>query len=348
MTPTGGLSNSVRSAVSGYAAEVLCCAADRVGDVTAFESGNRHAVFKVSCIGASLDVETVVVRLCLADDAAERAQAEREARVLETLGGVGAPLLHDFRPVSSWFETPAMCVEFVAGRPHDLTSAGAEALRRLGTVLCSVHESGSTALDGWLDRPSTLRSYAEARLHAVLSARELVREPLPPAIRDRLHAAIDAVDRSADMLSQTARFATDEAAALLHGDPVADNVLWSPDPVLIDWEYARLGDPADEIAYVFDQSELSARQRAAFWAGYRERSSIGRSVSDIAGRVAWWEPVTLLGSTMWWVQRWMWRETARAAARPDLAVPRGRDYYRQQVVRRLDRLDRLLASGGSA
>lgn len=35
--------------------------------------------------------------------------------------------------------------------------------------------------------------------------------------------------------------------------------------MLIDWEYTRLGDPADEIAYLFDQNGLDPSRREAFW-----------------------------------------------------------------------------------
>ena len=40
--------------------------------------------------------------------------------------------------------------------------------------------------------------------------------------------------------------------------PEPADLLWDAEPILIDWEYARLGDPADEIAYTFTQNALSA------------------------------------------------------------------------------------------
>lgn len=129
---------------------------------------------------------------------------------------------------------------------------------------------------------------------------------------------------------------------LLHGDPAGENILWAPDPVLIDWEYARLGDPADEIAYLFDQNGLTAQQREAFWRGYRDGSRVPR-LSDVADRASWWEPATLLGSTLWWVERWVRRSDAEAAGVVDPAVSRDRDYYFDRLIRRLDRLDGLVA-----
>lgn len=68
-------------------------------------------------------------------------------------------------------------------------------------------------------------------------------------------------------------FRTGETLSLLHGDIAPGNALWGREPALIDWEYTRLGDPADEIAYLFDQHALAEPQRQAFWDEY------GRSVN---------------------------------------------------------------------
>ena len=111
---------------------------------------------------------------------------------------------------------------------------------------------------------------------------------------------------------------------------------------MIDWEYARLGDPADEIAYTFDQNGLTTAHREAFWRGYQLGVSSDHRLSDIIDRVSWWEPLTLLGSTLWWVQRWVRRSDAHVAGTLDPEAPRELDYYFGHIVRRLNRLDRLV------
>ncbi len=126
---------------------------------------------------------------------------------------------------------------------------------------------------------------------------------------------------------------------LLHGDIGAGNVIWGPAPVLIDWEYARIGDRADEIAYVFTQNGLDEAEREAFWRGYRPGTDPEAPFDDLVDRVRWWEPVTLLGSALWWVERWSCRAAADAAGEPDPSVPRTQRYYLGQARRRLDRLD---------
>lgn len=76
--------------------------------------------------------------------------------------------------------------------------------------------------------------------------------------------------------------------------------------MLIDWEYAHVGDAADEIAYTFNSNDRSEQQRQIFWRGYRDGR--GRHPhADVAQRVRWWEPVTVLGSAFFWVELWAQR-----------------------------------------
>jgi hypothetical protein len=124
--------------------------------------------------------------------------------------------------------------------------------------------------------------------------------------------------------------------------------LWGRDPVLIDWEYTRLGDPADEIAYLFDQNALTEPQRRAFWDGYRQSVSGRLRLVHVIDRVDWWEPVTLLGSALWWVERWVRRTELDAVGAVDPAVPKESGYYMDHVIRRLGRLAKLRQIPSSA
>src|SRR5215472_3305448 len=116
---------SLLTAVRGYAADAVGCSPDRITAVSRFEDGNRHAVYKVSYLEAVGAPKDLVMRVSYGGDLAECAQAEREARVLKKAGGLAAPLLYDFRCSSPWFDTPAMCMQFVPGRQAELASVGA-------------------------------------------------------------------------------------------------------------------------------------------------------------------------------------------------------------------------------
>jgi thiamine kinase-like enzyme len=58
-------------------------------------------------------------------------------------------------------------------------------------------------------------------------------------------------------LSEEDWYRTHNRLALLHGDVGAGNIIWRPLPTLIDWEDWRIGDPAEEIAYIFTEDILT-------------------------------------------------------------------------------------------
>lgn len=328
--------------IRDYACEVVGWAADGVTSVARFEAGNRHAVYRVSHRETDGDTKDVVVRVSIGGDPAERAQAQLEATVLDHLQGVGAPRLYDFRNESKWFETPAMCMQFVGGRQRDLSSAALDDLEHLGAVVASVHNLPVDDLLEWFPGVTTLRGYVGERLELHAAYVPRLRHPLPSAMRARVDRASSSVAASVEWARRAASFRADDRLVLLHGDVATSNVLWSPSPVLIDWEYARLGDPADEIAYVFGQHGLTASRRAAFWAGYRRATALARP-ADLVERAAWWEPVLLLGSALWWLERWSRRAHADAVGGIDPSAPKPQSYYLDHATRRLDRFDAAIA-----
>jgi aminoglycoside phosphotransferase (APT) family kinase protein len=336
--PGGSLLRSLR----GYVSAAVGCSPDRIMAASRFEAGNRHDVYKVSYLDPSGATEHLVVRVSYGGDPADCAQAEREATVLKKAGGIAAPLLYDFRCTSPWFETPSMCMQFVAGQQRELMSATPAEIERLGSVVAWVHGRTVDDLVDAPSRPGNLVSYAEGRLQSIISTLVWARDPFPAAIQARLRGAANSVQRSWESARGDQSFSTGATLALLHGDPGPGNILWGPGPVLIDWEYARLGDPADEIAYLFDQNGLSPGQREAFWRGYRAGVSSQAALGQVISRVDWWEPVTLLGSALWWAERWVRRAAADAAGTVDPDVRRDLDYYADHVISRLDRLERLL------
>lgn len=323
---------------------------DRTMAVTPLDSGERHAVFKVSYRDPAEGTHAVVVRISLSNDGGERAQASREAAVLRKVQGVAAPLLHDFRLDSAWFDTPAMCLQFVPGRHGTLRGTCPADIERLGALVGRLHGLPADELRAWFPDAEPAASYRDGRIEQVAGYLPSVRDPLPPSLQRRLRRASLLVSESLDA-TRSARSFTDHRLVLLHGDVATGNVIWDPKPVLIDWEYARIGDPADEIAYIFSQNGLDGPQREAFWRGYRARilpDGHFDDFDDLVDRVRWWEPVTLLGSALWWVERWSRRADADAAGTVDRSAPRTQRHYLDNARRRIDRLDEMLSPGPRA
>jgi aminoglycoside phosphotransferase (APT) family kinase protein len=330
------------AAVRAYVSDAMGCPAEAITAVAPLDDGNRHAVHRVSYRDASDAARDVVVRVSYGGDASDLAQAEREAAVLGNVGGFAAPELYDFRRTSDWFDTPAMCMQFLSGRPQDLQTVGLTEIEQLASLVAWIHERPIDGL-GESRKTTTVASYADDRLRAILSTLAWARDPLPETLQDRLRHVAGSLAESFEAAQDSSSFDSGETLSLLHGDIGPGNVLWNPRPCLIDWEYTRLGDPADEMAYTFDQNALTPPQRRAFWGGYQQGIDSRSRLAHIIERVGWWEPVTLLGSALWWVERWVRRTELDAEGKDDPGVPREPNYYFDHVINRIDRLDALMS-----
>lgn len=340
---TGSSSKDRLAAVRAYASDVMGCPVEAITAVVPFEDGNRHAVDRVSYRDASGTARDLVVRVSYGGGASDLAQAEREAAVLEDVGGVAAPELYDFRRASEWFDTPAMCMQFVPGRQRDLQTVSLTEIGQLASLVAWVHQRPVDGLGDSMGQATTVASYAGGRLRAILSTLAWARDPLPDALQNRLRHAASCLAGSFEASRDCDSFNSGETLSLLHGDIGPGNLLWNPGPLMIDWEYTRLGDPADEMAYTFDQNALTPSQRRAFWDGYLQGIDSRSRLAHIMERVGWWEPVTLLGSALWWAERWVRRTEADSGGKTDPGVPREPDYYFDRFISRIDRLETLVS-----
>ena len=303
--------------------------------MTRLVPGENNAVYKVTYRDPRDDLNDVLVRLG-PRGAAGRHRAEREARVLEKVGGVAGPRLYDFSADPPGFDRPVMCLEFLRGDQPDLAGVGDEDLERLGRMVQRLHAQPVDDLRDWAPPGAGLPAYVQERWRDHLASRlRAIRDPLPSRLQERLHAAVAVAAGAVEELEGLTS-GGGERLVLLHADISGANVVWVPGPVLIDWEYARLGDPADEVAYLFTQNALGEPQQDAFWRGYTEGVADARARS-IAQRARHWKPITLLGSVLWWLDAWSRSEAAGVMGHNDPALPREPDDYLEQAVARLDR-----------
>lgn len=81
---------------------------------------------------------------------------------------------------------------------------------------------------------------------------------------------------------------------LLHGDLVRENIVWTPPgPRLVDWEFWRMGDPAEDLAYLCEVNALTPPAVAAVLQGY--------SVEGMGERVDAWRPLVALDAGLWYL-----------------------------------------------
>jgi aminoglycoside phosphotransferase (APT) family kinase protein len=257
--------------------------------------------------------------------------------VLTHLAGTVSPRLFDFRRRTSLADSAVMCLEYLPGRSESLAAAPPRQLAQLGATLRQTHALPIDTLAPLLGGAPDLGTYVDDRLQSMVGRLSLVRDPLAASTQAAFHEAASWAARTAPWL----RAAADPGApVLLHGDVSSGNILWTPKPVLIDWEYARMGDAADEIGYLFGQNALRPDQRDGLWHGYGhagDRAAVARTVA----RAAMWEPLTLFGSALYWLALWARRVTADATHTVDPAAPKTAAYYLAFAERYLDRCRQL-------
>jgi aminoglycoside phosphotransferase (APT) family kinase protein len=194
-------------------------------------------------------------------------------------------------------EPGLLVTERVRGAPRDLAALGGEEARRLGAVLREVHDARAAGAGGlwWWEAPArSLREYREARVRDAEAA-------LAGTADAGLARRVAAVPSPGP--------ATDGPFAFLHGDLVAANVLWPPagGPVLVDWEFARAGDPAEDLAYL---AELNGLPDAVL-GGVLE----GHGTPGMAARVEGWRGLVAADAGGWYLAHGMEADAERMLAR---------------------------------
>lgn len=200
-----------------------------------------------------------------------------EAAALRLLAGVdGVPPLHRHAPG---------CLEMalIAGAPRDLGGCAPVDLRALGRLLGRVHaRTGDGAALPWWDAPE--------------------QEPDAYAAR-RAAGARQALARAGHRIGIDPPPGMTRPFRVVHGDLVAANIVWGPGPHLVDWEFWRYGDPAEDLAYLAEANGLGDAALALVADGHGD--------GDAAARVAGWRPVVAAEIAAWWI----------AVGRDDLAAP---------------------------
>ncbi len=181
------------------------------------------------------------------------------------------------------------------GAPRPLASLAPPDARRLGAVLREAHDVRRAAEGGLWWWPSPAISVAAYRAGRA--------EDAEAALAGTRYAGLA---RLALAVPLPARAET-EPFRLLHGDLVEENVVWGPrGPALVDWEFWRMGDPAEDLAYLAELNRLPGPATEAVLEGY--------GGAGAAAALDAWRAVVALDAGGWYL-----REGMEAEAQPLLA-----------------------------
>ncbi len=202
---------------------------------------------------------------------------------------IGAPLVPQILETSFTSDSPYFTMSYVPGvhKPYD-TLTVAE-LKTLGAQVARLHAIRKrTFATGYLalaDKPGTHYDYLS---------------------HNTKNMNVMDTDYSQDLLIKTAlqtlqkmmspKYFWRKTFSMIHGDLNAHNILWRGRNIsIIDWEGARYGDPADEIAYIKAINRLTDTQFENFLCGYLPLAPD----PDITNRLPTYELKNRIFDVMW-------------------------------------------------
>ena len=184
------------------------------------------------------------------------------------------------------------------GAPRPLAALDAREARRLGAVLRAAHETrraGGGGLWWWTDPATTLAGYRGGRVRDAEAA-----------LAGTEHAGLAA--RAAAAAAPAEPEEGPDPFRLLHGDLVEANIVWDgSSPALVDWEFSRMGDPAEDLAYLVEVNGIPPALIAALLEGYGPPA--------IARRVDAWRALVAADAGAWYLAHRMEAEAAPLLAR---------------------------------
>jgi thiamine kinase-like enzyme len=294
--------------------------------------GLHHINFKLSI---SDDTTTCQAVLRLPATAENQQALMHEAWYLEKLRDDLAPKLL-FHADTSSLGVPVLITEFVSGTHISFSELDDTQIAMLAEKLVDIHaikddrySVGTTAL------PTTTGTYRD---YAKLTILENIDKPYEQAL---------AISHDREVISQARRLLQQKITpndeswnqnkfSLCHGDIGIYNILWEEhDLRLIDWDGARFGDPADDIAYIFAINNVSARWQGTFLDTYIRKSAR----DDISSRIDMYLLKNYLFDVVWAMDKLLEEQEDRSLIK--LARGEYGTEYEKRVVALKQHLSRL-------
>lgn len=185
---------------------------------------------------------------------------------------------------------------YVTGAAIALPAVSNEARAALAACLACLHTQSRVNYTIWPDLQPTTGTRADLfreRLEAVAH-----HATFTSGLGDERHPRVQELyGRLSSVRLPDDQGWNDTGFSQLHGDLTLGNMIWTGESVtLIDWEYARDGDPAEELAYLFTEQPVSEMMIAAFHEEYVAAGGDPGATS----RAAWYAPLVALDSALWW------------------------------------------------
>lgn len=213
------------------------------------------------------------------------AAASREAAALARVAGQG------LAPELVAHGEGVLVTTLVDGDVLPLSSLSAEQAGALGAALARLHaleRSEEGRYDGWATPARSLDEYRRRRA-------EEIREGASGALADVLARTCPPAPHTPPV---------GPPFVPVHGDLWGGNVVWQGTrPALVDWEFQRMGDPVEDLAYAVAMDDMPDGLVSALLQGYGRPGFIDA--------VRWWRPLLAADCARWYAEE---GDAERAAA----------------------------------
>ncbi|HYI14887.1 MAG TPA: aminoglycoside phosphotransferase family protein, partial [Thermomicrobiales bacterium] len=211
--------------------------------------------------------------------------------------------------------------EHMPGRPAPVVDVSSLARERLGECLAWLHRHRRDGYMIWPSLDIVHGTRAELFAARLATLRRYRAAELFPGIAGLLESLA-----TLDLPASAGWHETD--FALCHGDLSIGNILWDGDAVaLIDWEFARDGDAAEDIAYLVAEQEIDPSTVGEIAEGYVDAGGDPWAFA----RLPAWLPLVALDAALWWADYHL-TQGADPLAQPDVVgrLDRASEYLRRQ------------------
>ena len=310
-------------------------------------SDTNHQVFYFEALNDQGILQRLVIRAPLIDNGRYKLKRLlREHKLLQHLyqeGFYRIPQAFYHGYPSTSFSFPIAVQSYIVG--HDLKKVTFEQITELAYILHKLHAFNGhpyltsilTANNTWYEVASIVLQHQRQWINTVFSAQpsaELMR--LAPLLNEVFTKVAFSVESCPTCFQQPIG-----SISLIHGDLGSHNFRLAEDGIyLLDWELASSGDPAYDVAFLFQSDDFSRQERSTFISAYWEQSD-DKLLGSFLDRVAVYEHIAA-----WQQVFWSARELTKTV--PRTLPPQRTDKYYSIFHRSLMAIDPDLLSQAEA
>ena len=186
--------------------------------------------------------------------------------------------------------------DYVPGEPGALTGRSDLEIASLAACLACIHGKIYQSFTPWPARLQQTGTRLDLLRHRIESLKHY--DSYEMAVNGGISAGLAGIIKRVARLRPIEPDWLVSSFSRLHGDLSIGNILWSDQSArLIDWEYSRVGDPAEDLAYVLTEQRIGPVAFEPLVAAYRAAGG----QREVWRRVPVYAVFTAVDAALWWL-----------------------------------------------